>query len=229
VLCKERLLGFFRYGDDNMATITAIVPHPRRPGRFAVAIDGCDAATVGIDGIERLALRVGAEVTARQAAGLADETGAVAVYDKAVQLLARRGYAVAELSRRLVRGGAEPRYAAIAIERLVANGALDDAEYARSLTRSRVRSRGASARRVKQELSRHGVAADVAAEAVEAVFVEEEVDETAVVEQLARRRAETMRGLDPVVRRRRLYAYLARRGYDADDVRRAVEGVIEAS
>jgi regulatory protein len=46
---------------------------------------------------------------------------------------------------------------------------------------------------------------------------------------LARRRAETMRGLDPVVRRRRLYAYLARRGYDADDVRRAVEAVIEVS
>jgi regulatory protein len=209
-----------------MPIITAIVPHPRRPGRFAVAIDGSDAATVGIDGIERLALRVGVEVTERLAAGLADETGAVAVYDKAVRLLAGRGYAVAELSRRLVRGGADARYVPIAIERLVASGALDDAEYARSLTRSRVRSKGTSARRVKQELSRHGVSADVAAEAVEEVFVEEEVDETAVVEQLARRRAETMRGLDPMVRRRRLYAYLARRGYDADDVRRAVETVI---
>jgi regulatory protein len=208
-----------------MPVITGIVPHPRRPGRFAVAIDGADAATVGIDGIERLALRVGVEVTERLAAGLADETGAVAVYDKAVRLLAGRGYAVAELSRRLVRGGADPRYVPIAIERLVASGALDDAEYARSLTRSRVRSKGTSARRVKQELSRHGVSADVAAEAVEEVFVEEEVDETAVVEQLARRRAETMRGLDPMVRRRRLYAYLARRGYDADDVRRAVEAV----
>jgi regulatory protein len=210
-----------------MPVITAIVPHPRRPGRFAVAIDGSDAATVGIDGIERLALRVGVEVTERLAAGLADETGAVAVYDRAVRLLAGRGYAIAELSRRLVRGGADPRYVPIAIERLVASGALDDAEYARSLTRSRVRSKGTSARRVKQELSRHGVSADVAAEAVEEVFVEEEVDETAVVEQLARRRAETMRGLDPMVRRRRLYAYLARRGYDADDVRRAVETVIE--
>ncbi|HWZ59169.1 MAG TPA: regulatory protein RecX [Gemmatimonadaceae bacterium] len=210
-----------------MPVVTAIVPHARRPGRFAVAVDGADAATVGIDAIERLALRVGVDVTERLLAALVDETAAVAVYDQAVRLLAGRGYAVAELSRRLKRHGAEARHVAAAIERLTAAGALDDAEYARSLTRSRVRSRGASARRVKQELSRHGVAADVAAEAVEQVFVEEEVDVAAVVERLAQRRAETMRDLDPAVRRRRLYAYLARRGYDADVVRRAVETVIE--
>jgi regulatory protein len=209
-------------------TITAITPHLRHPGRFAVAVDGLDAATVGIDAIERLALRLGADVTDRLLATLADETAAVAVYDKAIRLLAGRAYAVAELTRRLTRDGAEARHVATAIERLTAAGALNDAEFARSLTRSRVRSRGASARRVKQELSRHGVAPDVAAEAVDTVFVEEEVDETATVERLARRRAETMRDLAPAVRRRRLYAYLARRGYDADDVRRAVEAALQA-
>jgi regulatory protein len=151
----------------------------------------------------------------------------LAVYNRALKLLAGRGYAVADLSRRLVRGGAETQHVAVAIERLVAAGLLNDAEYARSLTRSHVRSRGTSARRLKQELSRRGVAEDVAADAVAEVFVEEAVDESAVVERLAGRRAETMRGLEPAVRRRRLYAYLARRGYDADDVRRAVEAVLD--
>jgi regulatory protein len=212
-----------------MAVITAVVPHPRRPGRFSVAVDGVDVATLGVDGIERLGIRPGAEVTEPLVAALAQETATVAVYDRALRLLAGRGYAVAELSRRLARTGAEARHVAAAIERLTAGGLLNDAEYARSLTRSRVRSRGASARRVKQELWRHGVAADVAAEAVAEVFVEEAVDEAAVVERLARRRAESLRGLDPAVRRRRLYAYLARRGYDADDVRRAVEAVTGAS
>jgi regulatory protein len=212
-----------------MPAITSILPHPRYPGRFAVAVDGTDAATVSIDAIERLALRLGVEVTDRLATALVDETAAVAVYDKAVRLLAGRGYAVAELTRRLTRHGSEARHVAVAIERLTAAGLLNDAEFARSLTRSRVRSRGASARRVKQELSRYGVAADVAAEAVDEVFVDEQVDEATVAEQLARRRAATMRGLDPMVRRRRLYAYLARRGYDADDVRRAVEAVTEGS
>ncbi|MBC7674189.1 MAG: hypothetical protein H7247_17360, partial [Polaromonas sp.] len=31
--------------------------------------------------------------------------------------------------------------------------------------------------------------------------------------------------LDPAVQRRRLYAFLARRGYDADDIRRAMDVV----
>jgi regulatory protein len=209
-----------------MPVITQIVPHPRRPGRFGVSVDGVEVATVGIEGVERLGLRVGAEVTPRLLAALADETAAVAVYDRALRLLAGRGYAVSELSRRLARGGADARHVAVAIERLSATGALNDAEYARSLTRSRVRSRGTSARRVKQELWRHGVAADVAAEAVAEVFVEEAVDETSVVKQLAERRAAALQGLDPAVRRRRLYAYLARRGYDADDVRQAVDAAL---
>jgi SOS response regulatory protein OraA/RecX len=70
------------------------------------------------------------------------------------------------------------------------------------------------------------VAADVAADAVAEVFVEEAVDETSVVKQLAERRAAALQGLDPAVRRRRLYASLARRGYDADDVRRAVDAAL---
>jgi regulatory protein len=210
---------------NKMPVITAVVPHPRRSGRFGVSVDGVEVATVGIEGLERLGLRVGVEVSPRLLTALADETAAVAVYDRALRLLAGRGYAVAELSRRLTRTGAEARHVAVTIERLTAIGALNDAEYARSLTRSRVRSRGTSARRVKQELWRQGVAADVAADAVEAVFVEEAVDESATVERLARRRAEALSGLDPAVRRRRLYAYLARRGYDSDDIRRALEAI----
>jgi regulatory protein len=209
-----------------MSVITQIVPHPRRSGRFGVSVDDVEVATVGIESLERLGLRVGVEVTPRLLTALADETAAVAVYDRALRLLAGRGYAVAELSRRLTRAGADARHVAVAIERLTAIGALNDAEYARSLTRSRVRSRGTSARRVKQELWRHGVPADVAAGAVEEVFVEEAIDETSVVEKLARRRAEALHGLDPTVQRRRLYAYLARRGYDADDVRRAVDAAL---
>ena len=47
-----------------MPLITAIVPDSRRPGRFAVVVDGqtADAAVIGIDGVERLALRVGRDV-----------------------------------------------------------------------------------------------------------------------------------------------------------------------
>ena len=37
-----------------------------------------------------------------------------------------------------------------------------------------------------------------------------------------------MRKLEPAVRRRRLYAFLARRGYESEDIRAAMDAVGEA-
>ena len=57
------------------------------------------------------------------------------------------------------------------------------------------------------------------------VFEEEGVDQRAVVEEAARRKLRSLLKLDPAVRRRRLYAFLARRGYDGDDIRNAMAAV----
>jgi regulatory protein len=61
--------------------------------------------------------------------------------------------------------------------------------------------------------------------AIDAVFEEEGVDQRSVVEEAARKKLRALRALEPAVRRRRLYAFLARRGYDADDIRQAMEAV----
>ena len=49
------------------------------------------------------------------------------------------------------------------------------------------------------------------------------VDESHLAEQIACRRAMALARFDRATQRRRLYAYLARRGYNADDIRRAVK------
>ena len=102
---------------------------------------------------------------------------------------------------------------------------MDDARYARALAFSKAVNAGASRRRISQELARRGVARDVADDAIETVWAEEEVDQRAAALSLARKRAASLAGLDPVVRRRRLYGFLARRGYDPDEIRAAVETV----
>ena len=48
-----------------------------------------------------------------------------------------------------------------------------------------------------------------------------------VVERAARKKLRALAPLDPAVRRRRLYAFLARRGYDGEDIRRAMDAVGE--
>ena len=206
--------------------VTAIVPDPKREGRLAVLVDGQPTAVVSLDDIERLNLGVGATI---DPSVLAEADADCALYDRALRLLAFRSRSSADLRRRLKRDVADAGAGRVdrVIRALESRGFLDDAAHARSVTRSRVRSRGAASRRIEQELRRQGVAQDVAAEAISEVFADEAVDEATVAQTVARKRAAQLADLPAPVRRRRLYGYLARRGYSPDVVRRAIEAVLK--
>jgi regulatory protein len=207
-----------------MSQITAILPSVRKPGRFELVVDGAAFATIGLDTIERLGLGVGRSIDGVRDAVEA-EAAALATYDRAVNMLAARARSASDLKRQLVRKGEPAPLVDAAIEKLRAAGFLDDAAFARAFARSKALGAGASKRRLQQELSRRGVARDVGEEAVAEVFEEEEIDEGESVERLARKRLRSLARLDAATRDRRLWSFLARRGYDADVIRRAIERV----
>lgn len=141
-------------------------------------------------------------------------------YARALDMLESRARAVDELRRLLIRKGHPPDEIEAAIARLRATGVLDDANFARQLARSKALGAGLSRRRIQLELTRRGVAREISEQAIEDVFAEERVDEDAVIERVARKKLRTLARLDAATQRRRLYGYLARRGYDADDIAR---------
>jgi regulatory protein len=206
--------------------ITAITPTPRHPGRFDVLVDGKAFATLSLDAIERLQLTVGGTVAGREER-IAREAALVKVYDRALNMLAFRARSSAELARALVRKGEPKEQVDAAIDRLREQGLLDDAAFARSFTRAKVLGAQQSRRRVQQDLARKGVAREVSDAAIATVFEEEQVDQRDVVELAARKKLRSLTKLEPAVRRRRLYAFLARRGYDSEDIRRAMDVVGE--
>jgi regulatory protein len=122
-----------------------------------------------------------------------------------------------------VRKGEEKPHVDRAIERLKEQGLLDDVAFAESFTRAKVLGAKKSRRRVQQELAKKGVARDVTDAAIDVVFEEEGVDQRAIVEEVARKKMRSLHGLEPAVQRRRLYGFLARRGYNSDDIRRVLE------
>jgi regulatory protein len=207
-----------RHTGAHMSVITGIVPVARPAGRFAVLVDGREAAVLSLDAIERLGLTVG-----RPTAGLDErialEAARLRTYDRALNILAFRGRASSELARSLLRKGEEKPHVDWAIARLTEQGLLDDAAFARAFTRAKVVGGKQSRRRVQQDLARKGVARSVTDDAIETVFEEEAVDQRGIVEEAARKKLRGLAGLEPVVQRRRLYAYLARRGYEIDDIR----------
>jgi regulatory protein len=62
-------------------------------------------------------------------------------------------------------------------------------------------------------------------EAIDTVFEEEAVDQRAIVEEAARKKLRTLAGLEAAVQRRRLYGFLARRGYEIDDIRSVLSSI----
>jgi regulatory protein len=209
-----------------MAVITGIVASTRKEGRFVLQVDGAVGATVSLDILDRLKLRVGTEVDEALAARIAEEGGALAAYDRALNMLAFQARSSRDLRRKLVQKGEVEAHAQAAVERLVAAGLLDDAEYARQVARSKVAGQGASKRRLQQELFKRGVERGVADAAIGEVLSDEGVDEGEIVERFARKKLKSLAALDAPTRRRRLYAYLARRGYEGDVIRRAMSRVL---
>lgn len=207
-------------------TITSIAPSVRREGRFELFVDGRSVAVLSLDAIERLGLRTGERYGERVAAAVEEEARALHVFDRALDLLAVRARAARELRRVLIRKGEEAPYVDAAIARLTALGLLDDAAYARQYARAKVEGPGLSRRRLQAELSRKGVAREVADEAIADVLSDESVDEEAILERVAAKKLRTLARVEPDVRRRRLYAFLARRGYEPDDIRRVTDALL---
>jgi regulatory protein len=206
-------------------TVTAISPSPRRPGRVEITAGNAEW-TVSLDDLGGLDVRVGAVVDDALRVRLDDAALRTRVYDRAAGMLAARGRASAELRRLLVQKGEDPVAVDAAIERLREQGFLDDEAFARQFARSRVAGRGMARRRVADELRRRGVDRQVAGDAIEAVFQEEAVDERSALADVAERRLRLMARLDVATQRRRLFAYLSRRGYDSEDIRAVISRLV---
>ncbi len=143
-------------------------------------------------------------------------------HEYALRLLTARSYTVRDLRRKLVQREYSPEEVAGTIERLERSGLLDDASYAERFARGKLVNEGASRRRVAQLLVRKGIGAQLVADAIARVVETEQVDSAVSIEKVARKKLQTLQGLDPRVARRRLFAFLARRGYELDEIKRTV-------
>ncbi len=147
-------------------------------------------------------------------------------YNYALNLLSARPYATRALHRKLIQKQYSAADADDAVRRLVDNGLLNDAKYAEQYARSKLLGTGASKRRLQQELSRKGIKGDLVTNAIANVLESEEIDPTAVLERVASKKLASMGDLEPVVLRRRLFAFLARRGYDVEEIKSVVARLI---
>jgi regulatory protein len=205
--------------------ITAIEPQKHDPDRVSVFVDGEFRMGVSMEIARAAHLRVGDDVTETRLAEVERRDRGWQAREAALRLLAVRPRAAVELSRRLRMKGYEPEVTDEVIERLRELGMIDDAAFAGTLVRDRVRLRPSGARRLASELRARGVDEGVAREAIRDTLEGEGTDER----ELALRAAEKWRtrpGEERDRARRRLHGFLARRGFGGETIREVMDEVL---
>jgi len=140
----------------------------------------------------------------------------------ALRALARRAHARLDLQRRLVKKQHPPAAVEAALERLTVRGLLDDHRFAEQYAALRA-TRGKGPARLLRDLQAQGVERRTAEHAVRRALEEEGIDPALEARAVAAKRARQLAGLPVPVRKRRLLAFLVRRGYAGMQLKELVE------
>lgn len=142
--------------------------------------------------------------------------------DNALALLGRaRAYCAPaeqctpEVRRKLRDWGADADTADMVVDRLCEEGYVDDVRFARAYCESKMLRSGWGRLKVMHQLALKGLPREAVNAGMEAVDDEAYMS---TLEEAARKKAATIRESDPMVRRRKLTAFLAQRGYTMEEV-----------
>jgi regulatory protein len=206
--------------------LTGLAPDPRRPDYRLVEVDRGRFASLPADALIGLGLVVGSEIGPRVFARLQELADLEGAHRAALRALARRAHARHDLRRRLLQKQHPPAAVDGALARLAAQGLLDDTRFARDYAGAKAtRGGGRGSARLIRDLLAQGVERRVVEEAVRAALADAGVDESTAVRAVAEKRAQQLSGLPAPVRKRRLAAFLARRGFQGPEVRAIVEAL----
>jgi len=204
--------------------VLRVGPPSGRRVRQRIVLEGGLVLRVRPEDVEALGLVAGgelAEETLRQLRARAEAAGAV---EMASRLLAVRPRSRREVEDRLRRRRIAPEVIRGVLERLDAEGLLDDARFARAWVASRLALQPSGALRLQGELLRKGVAPEVIESALREAF--SDTDEYQLALHVARSRVRRYRAQPAEVVRRRLAGVLHRRGFSPAATAAALRAVL---
>ncbi len=199
--------------------ITALEPQKRNKRRVSVFLDGNFLFGLSSETVGALGLHVGREVDRADLDRIAREEQKYEALQYAFLLLSYKARTVSELKQRLTRKGFSPDIISHALQRLAELKMIDDAGFARRFAEDRINVGHKGKWRVRGELLKRGVAKEHIEDALATA-----PDEKTAAREVAEKYLSRNRRLEPDVLKRRLYAFLARRGFSPDTIRHVIDG-----
>ena len=202
-------------------TITALRFQKRNKDRVNVYLDGQFA--FGLAAIEAVRLRVGQTLSDDDVARLQVQDQVERAYERALNFLSYRPRSEAEVRRNLRKKNVEDEIVEVVVERLTRTGLLDNREFARYWVESRLQFNPKGMRALRYELWQKGISDPVIADTLA------DFDEEAAARKAAEAGVRRLARLEARDFRRRLGAYLARRGFPYAMIEPLVEEMLEAA
>ena len=211
-------------GPGRLPVITAIAPDPRRAGAVRIEVDRAPFAAVPQDLVATERLAPGRELDDGLRGRIGLEAEIEGAFRTVLRALERRSFARADLGRRLRRKGHAPEAVDRALERAAEMRLLDDGAFAVNYVETRS-GRGRGPLRLTRDLLAMGVDRRLIERAL-AAHAADGVDRAGLPLSLATKRAAQLGDLPREVKRRRVLAYLARRGFAGHEVGEIVRKVV---
>ncbi len=190
-----------------MRKITALKLQKRNPRRVNVYLDGEFA--FGLSRMVAAWLQVGQTLSEEKIQALLAQDAREKAYERALNFLSYRDRSLDEIRQNLKKHQTPDDIIAETLQRLQADGYADDARFARAWVENRNTFRPRGRRALAQELRRKGVQPEIIAR----VLQENEADEELAL-RAGRKRARRYAALPWPDFRRKLTAFLARRGFE---------------
>ena len=198
--------------------ITAIEEQARHKDRVNIYVDGTFAIGLFTDVAVALSLKIGQEMTAEGLTALADAEHRRRAKEDAYRLLSFRARTEKEITDRLKRREYDEIVIAETVAYLHEQSLLDDADFAARFAATRSKTHGDRA--ITMELRQKGVSADTIKETLaDAADTDTETD---TVRALAVRRVGERPADKSPGAKQKLWAFLARRGFGSDVIKRVV-------
>jgi regulatory protein len=200
-------------------TLTALEVQARDPERVNLYLDGRFAFGLNAKTATEAGLKRGDFLSVAQITALLKDEAFERAMLQAFNQLSFRGRSAAELRRVLKTKGHAPETIEAVLSRLTALHYVDDETFALSWVENRQRSRPRGPHLLRSELAQKGVARETVDQAIE----DAALDETSLVLDAARKKAQTLHDDDYAAFSRKLGGYLSRRGFSSNVVWDAVK------
>lgn len=208
-----------------MAEITAIKSTAKDPTRTSIKVDGKFVGALPHARVAEMGLYVGQAWHAADQQRFADAIAYDKAWRDATRRLNRRALSCKQLRDKLAEKGHNSKPIDDVIARLEELGVLDDLSFGRSLVRQTMSRKPAGPHLLRQKMMQKGLDRSIISKIVAETCSDQPDSQVEAAASLVEKKLRTvsMQKLEPVDRKRKLWGMLARRGFEVDTIRKALE------